>query len=481
MNKNIYIIFFVSVSCLSWSATLTAAKTSEKSQPNILLISIDDLNDWVGVLKGHPQAKTPNIDALASQGVLFTNAHCQAPVCTSSRASLVTSKLPSSTGSYFLRPHLGRRAKGKTLAEDFKRRGYKTMNVGKVYGGGEKLYYDEYGGSFGHFGPTPRSTINGPGNHKLWDWGAYPDKDSKMPDIKIANWAIQKLKAKHDKPFFLSVGFLRPHVPMTVPAKWFDMFPLEEVQLPETIADDRNDLPEYAKNLTIGIPAPRHKWMVEKKQWKKAVQAYLACVAFVDHCVGLVTKALEESEHVNNTIVVLFSDHGFHLGEKGRWAKRSLWEESTRVPLIVKGFGFEPAVCHKPANLMDIYPTLLDMCGYPTNEELDGTSLKPLLHKPDMEWNQVAITSFGPKNHTVRTEHFRYIEYSDGSNELYDHRKDPNEWYNVVDKEEYKDIVSQLKDRLPKTNAPNLKGASNGLKAYHEAERIAGLVKATKK
>jgi len=472
-------IGLVSLFAIGGGPAIAAETAAAASKPNVLLIAIDDLNDWVAVLGGHPQAKTPHIDALARRGVLFHNAHCQAPVCTPSRASLVTGLLPSTTGLYFLQPHIPASAEARksvTLAERFAAEGYRTLGVGKIYGGGDGKNFQEYGGSMGGFGPRPKTKLNYPIGHPLWDWGEFPSRDDQMPDMQIADWAIERLKQKHDKPFFLAVGFYRPHVPLYVPAKWFKEHPLEAVKLPATKNDDRADLPDYAKRLTIGHPAPRHEWFLENDQWKRAVQSYLASSTFVDHCVGRVLKALRESPHAKNTIVVLFSDHGWHLGEKQRWAKRSLWEDSTRVPLVIALPGdaeaSQPRICRRPVGLIDIYPTLLDLCGAAPDKAHEGHSLRPLLADPAAAWPHAAITTFGRGNHTVKGDRFRYIRYVDGSEELYDHESDPHEWNNLAADPKLAEVKKRLAEFLPKNERPIMKRhGSSGLKAYLDAEK----------
>ena len=453
----------------------------QKPAPNVVLIAVDDLNDWVGALGGHPQAKTPNIDRLAARGMLFRNAHCQAPVCSPSRASLATGRLPSSTGMYFLTPSLAQEPSLQgcvTLTQRFAAEGYATYGVGKIHHGNERPFFQDYGGGMGGFGPRPKQKLSYPIGHPLWDWGAYPESDAQMPDTRVADWAIERLQRPHAAPFLLAVGFYRPHVPMYAPKPWFDLHPREATALPEVFADDRSDLSAYAKQLTIGLPAPRHSWFVEERQWQHAVQAYLASVSFVDACVGRVLDALEQSPHADNTIVVLFSDHGFHLGEKQRWAKRSLWETSTRVPLIIAAPQRAPGACAQPVSLLDIYPTLLDLCLVEPDAALDGHSLKPLLQDPEAAWPHHAITTFGPGNHAVRSRDWRYIRYGDGSEELYDHRSDPNEWHNLTaiadPPADLAEVLAAHRRALPKADAPVRAGAekSSGYRAFAEAERL---------
>ena len=351
------------------AAGVPFARAGEEQKPNILLIAIDDLNDWIGCLGGHPQAKTPNLDRLAARGVLFSNAHCQSPVCNPSRASMMTSLYPATSGIYFLSPDLSESpvaTKNSLLPKRFQEDGYYVTAAGKLFHGGQNAkYLPNYGGNFGGFRPLPKKKLTTYPGHPLWDWGAYPEKDEEMPDHKIAAWGVEQLQKKHDKPLFLATGFYRPHVPQFAPQKWFDIFPIDEVQLPATAKDDLDDLPPYAVNLTrLKHVSPTHEWVLENEEWKPLVQSYLACVSFVDAQAGKVLDALEKSNYKDNTYIVLYSDHGFHLGEKDRWAKRSLWEDSTQVPMMIIGPGIAKGkVCTKPVELLDIYPTLLELAG----------------------------------------------------------------------------------------------------------------------
>lgn len=465
------LFMLLALMCLLCASTLTT-HAAEKQPPNVLLISIDDLNDWIGCIGGHPQALTPNMDALAKRGVLFTNAHCQSPVCNPSRASMMSSLYPETTGVYFLNPDLSQSpaTKGSTLLpERFVQEGYHFTAAGKLmHGGQNQKYLPNYGGSFGGFGPRPKNKICPYPGHPLWDWGIYPDKDELMPDHQIASWGIERLKQKHDKPLFLGVGFYRPHVPQFAPKKWFDKFPIDEVQLPVTAKNDLDDLSPYAINLTrLKHVAPTHEWVLEQDQWKPLVQSYLACVNFVDAQVGRVLKALDESEYKDNTIVVLYSDHGFELGEKERWAKRSLWENSTRVPMIIVGPGIEGGrVCNRPVELIDIYPTLLDLTGLKADANHEGQSLVPLLKDVKADWRHPARTSFGPGNVAIATDGYRYIRYHDGSEEFYDHAKDPHELTNVISEAAYKSKIEAHRAHLPASYYPILGKGSTGHKAF---------------
>ncbi|WP_404305157.1 sulfatase [Neorhodopirellula lusitana] len=442
-------------------------------RPNVLLISIDDLNDWVGCLGGHPQAITPNIDRLASLGTLFENAHCQSPVCNPSRASMMTGRYPHSTGIYFLSPDLKQAPalKGvKTTPEVFAANGYETMATGKLFHSGDRRFFDRYQPS-GGFGPTPAEKISQPHGHPLWDWGAYPEEEDLMPDMKAARWAADQLSAQHDKPFFMGVGFYRPHVPMYAPQKWFDLHPLADIQLPLVRDNDRDDLSQYAVDLTnLKHVSPTHDWVTKAGQWKHAVQAYLASVSFADHCLGIVLDALQSSDYADNTIVVLFSDHGFHLGEKQRWAKRSLWEDGTRVPIIISAPSYKANQrTNQPVELIDLFPTLLELANLPTDHSQQGQSLVPLLVNPNQEWRHPAVTSFGIGNIAIRSTRYRFIQYLDGSRELYDHDTDPHEWNNLATNPEYASIIAQHARHLPPNQQPVLPGKSTGHQAYEAA------------
>ncbi len=449
-------------------------------RPNVLFISIDDLNDWTGSLGGHPQALTPNLDRLASRGTLFTNAHCQAPVCQSSRASLMTSRYPHQSGIYFLNPDLDGApalAGVKTIPERFADEGYEIIAGGKLFHNQDNARIfgkvGTYAGNFGVFGPFPQEKISEPFGGRLWDWGAFPDRDEDMPDHQLAQWAIRQLELERSEPFFLNVGFHRPHVPMYAPKKWFDLFPLDEVLLPQTADDDRDDLPVYGKNLTtLEHIAPTHQWMLDNGEWHHAVQSYLASIAFVDHCLGMVLDALEASPHRDNTIVVIFSDHGFHLGEKQRWAKRTLWEDGVRVPLIISTpQSRNQARSNQPVGLIDIYPTLVELCGLEADAGLQGRSLAPLLVNPHADWDRPILSTYGPGNHAVRSERYRYIRYLDGSEELYDHYNDPHEWQNLASNPAFVAIKAEHAKWIPLAQDEHaiLGANSTGHKAYEAA------------
>ncbi len=429
-------------------------------KPNVLFIAIDDLNDWTGCLGGHPQAQTPNIDNLARRGVLFSNAHCAAPACNPSRAALMTGIRPSTSGVYH-NPQPWRESPvlkdAVSLTQYFMSHGYTAVGGGKIYHGRypDPPSWDEYFPSKTKNRPPdpspPEKNINGL-NKAHFDWGPLDVPDAEMGDHTVVSWAIEQMRKKHDKPLFLACGIFRPHLPWYVPRKYFEQFPLDDIQLPEVKEDDLDDIPEIGKK--IARPQGDHKAVTEHNQWRKAVQGYLASIAFTDAQVGRLIDAFDKTAFAKNTVICLWSDHGWHLGEKLHWRKFALWEEATRniLMFVTPGGATEGAVCGRPVNLVDMYPTLVELCGLPPKKGVEGTSLVPLLEDPAREWHPT-LTTHGRGRHAVRSENWRYIRYSDGTEELYDRREDPMEWNNLAEKPEHAEIKKKLAAWLPEKNA----------------------------
>lgn len=462
----------LAISSFFLESSISAAE--KKSQPNVLFIAIDDLNDWEGCMGGHPQAQTPHMDKLAARGTLFANAHCQAPLCNSSRTSLMTGLRPTTTGVYCLQPWFRTMDKFKdhvTLPQQFKKAGYTTYTTGKIYHGGypprpqRKAEYDHWGPGAGVGARPEQKLVETPfGNHPLVDWGTFPHKDEDKGDWKVASWAVEQLEAAPDEPFFMSVGFFLPHVPCYATQKWFDLYPPDDLIMPNVPADDRADVPHFSWYLYWYLPEVRLSWLKQQNQWKPLVRAYLASVSFVDSQVGRVLDALEATGKADNTIVVLWSDHGWHLGEKDISGKNTLWHESTRVPLIFAGPGVEQgAVCKQPAELLDIFPTLIDLCDLDERTDLEGHSLLPQLQNHEAQRKWPAITTHNPGNHSVVTDRWRYIHYADGSEELYDIINDPDEWENVADDPQFAKIKGELQKWYPRKDAPPAPGSKSRL------------------
>ena len=468
--------FLLILSAAACVASLMAPVVATAA-PNVLFIAVDDLNDWVGPLGGHPQVKTPHLDALAARGTTFTNAHCQAPLCNPSRASLLTGLRPSTTGIHGLTPGVRNVERTKnvvTLPQHFRAAGYHAAAFGKIFHDGslgpkERAAEFDVWGTSGK-GTRPAKKFSPPtpgGNHPAMDWGPFPDRDEDTVDYDIASAAIAHLKQlPKDKPFLLSVGFRLPHVPCFAPQKWFDLYPDATLIMPPVKDDDRADTPAFSWYLHWKLPEPRLSWLKESKQWRPLVRAYLASVSQMDSQVGRVLAALKESGHEEDTVVVLWSDHGWHLGEKGISGKNTLWDRSTRVPLIFAGPRSFAAInanqkCTQPAELLDIYPTLIDLCGLPPREGLEGRSLVPQLKDAKASREQPAITTHNQGNHAIRTENWRYIRYADGSEELYDMAADPNEWTNLAADPKHAERKKELARWLPKTDVPAAPGSAH--------------------
>ena len=449
------------------------------AQPNVLLIAVDDLNAWAGFMGGHPNAATPNMDVLARRGSVFLNAYCQAPICGPSRASLMTGLYPHTTGIY---GHINDRdirlvneatVEAIFLPEYFRRHGYETLGVGKLFHQhAPNSVFDVSGGREAGFGPKPADPMNWKAESTQTDWGPFPATNEEMPDYRSAEWAIKQLQQERDKPFLLAVGFLRPHVPWHVPQEWFERHPLDKIQTPPYLPSDFEDIPILAAAVNAAPMMPTAEWAIEHDEWREITQAYLACVSFVDHCIGMVLEGLEESPYADNTIVVLWSDHGYQLGEKNRFAKHALWREATRVPMIIAGPNL-PArqQISQPAGLIDLYPTLIELCQLPPNDCLEGKSLVPLIRNPALEASSPALTAYGRGNFAISSERFRYLRYEDGSEELYDLLTDPNEWNNLADYDQFQEIKSRLREFIPEHEAAWARDSSNPITDYFDKQK----------
>jgi len=461
-------------------SVLTSMAGGGGSKPNVLMIAIDDQNDWIGCMGGHPQVKTPNLDALAARGTLFMNAHCQAPLCNPSRSSLLTGMRPSTTGIYGLAPGIRDVASLKehvTLPQALHQLGYFTFTCGKIYHDGSckpkdrAAEFDVWGAAPGKTKPDkPIANLSIAGRHPAMDWGIFPEHDKDAADWKIADAAMTQMQSvPKDKPWFNAAGFRLPHVPCYAPQKWFDLYPLETLVLPPVKEDDRADLPRFADYMHWKLPEPRLKTLRDLNEWKPLVRAYLASVSFMDSQVGRVMDALSKSGQLDNTIIVVWSDHGWHLGEKSITGKNTLWERSTRVPFIWAGPGVSKgAKCTKPVELLDVYPTLLELCGAPKRDELEGHSLVPQLKDSGAAREFPAITTHNQNNHSIRTEKWRYIHYADGSEELYDESADPNEWKNLAGDSNFHTVKQDLAKWLPKINTHAVPGSASRILTYDD-------------
>ena len=443
---------------------------SASAAPNVLFIAIDDLNDWIGCLGGHPQTKTPYLDALAERSVLFTNAHCPAASCNPSRTAVMTGIAPHRSGLY----ENGQRMRdvlpeATLLPQYFRDHGYWAGGSGKM------LHYfidarswDTYFPPKAGEDPFPRTLYpnprplslprGGPWQYVETDWGPLQATDEEYGgDYLVAEWVSEQLSRPQDKPFFLACGIYRPHEPWFAPAKYFEPFPLGEIKLPPGFReDDLDDLPPAGKRRG---PNRYFAHIRAHKQWKQGIQGYLASIHFADAMLGRVLDALAKGPHADNTIIVLWSDHGWHLGEKQHWQKFSAWRACSRVPLIVHvppklcaklPAGTNPARCDRPVDLLALYPTLLELAELPPNPRADGPSLVPLLRSPQAEWPHVALTHLGePGSFGLSAQRFRYIHYANGDEELYDIATDPFEWTNLAPNPEYSPVLQRSRARVP--------------------------------
>jgi choline-sulfatase len=453
-------------------AAAATAQTSGKPRPNVLFLSVDDMNDWVGCLGGYPGVRTPNIDRLAKRGVLFSNAHCASPLCNPSRTALLTGMRATTTGVYnneqWWRPAL---PNAVTMPMYFRQNGYHAAGAGKVFhhvaGFNPPDQWDEFELQIfddpwyrrAEWYPWVRKIPAPPGHpfnglHNFqgeFDWGVLDQPESAYGDANAVAWAGEFLKRKHSKPFFLAVGLWHPHIPMFAPQSYFDMY--KDPRMPEVPENDLDDVPPVGQKLAA-FRRDEHKRIVAEGKWKEAVRAYLASISFADALIGRMLNSLDQSAYGRNTIIVFWSDNGWHLGEKQHWHKSTLWERSTRVPLIVSGPGTAHAGTprRQPANLLDLYPTLVEMCGLPPHSGLDGESLVPLLRDPKAR-RKPTVSTYEPGNHAVIDERWRYIRYHDGGEELYDRIEDPNEWRNLAGDPKHNPVKRDLAQWMPKTNA----------------------------
>jgi arylsulfatase A-like enzyme len=439
------------------AGSLCAAEPPKPSaRPNVLMIAVDDLNHWVGYLGRNRQTSTPNIDRLAARGLRFSRSYCAAPVCNPSRTALLTGMRPATTGAYdnrddwrtVVRPEL-------TLLTTFRQAGYYVAGAGKIYHGGfdRRSEWDDY---LKREGPDPTPTGDrGVGGIKFapLDCG-----DDDMREARIVGYGIEQLKRRHERPFFLTIGLHKPHMPWNVPQKYFDLHPLASIELPPTKADDLADVPR--EGVRMADPEGDHATMLASGRWKEAVQAYLAAVSYADAMIGRLLDALEASPFRDNTIVVLWGDHGWHLGEKEHWRKFALWEEATRAPLIwvVPGLTNANSLCERTVDFMTIYPTLCDLAGIPIPTHVEGQSILKLLTDPQAPWDTPALTTYKFNNHAVRSEGWRYIRYADGSEELYDESQDPYEWTNLAGREDLAAKKAELAKLMPIKNADAIGG-----------------------
>ena len=486
-------IIFSSLIALSTFVLADGPAKEKSTRPNVLFIACDDMNDWVGFLGGHPDTLTPNMDRLAKRGIVFNRAYCASPICGPSRASVLTGLKPETSGVYNNQgTYIDFVPDAVTLPKHFKNNGYLVMGAGKInhaMGCVVPDNYHEFGPDAGAIGgpftweelnmnpgkyvkrkdiagvsdniksgitkniyPGKEiergslkatlplngidNTIDRPANgYNTFDWGPVSVTDNEMPDGMMASWAEEKLKRNYTVPFFMAVGFYRPHQPWYAPAKYFKPFEGRQLALPPTIQNDLGDCGKAAKQYSHYPWSGSFATVQKHKQWQDAMRGYLSSIHFVDAQVGRLLDALDASPYTDNTIVVLWSDHGWELGEKEHWGKHSPWEGSMRVPMVIvppKSSKLPAGKSEAFASLLDLYPTLADMCGLEVSPALDGKSLKPVISGKKKNVRDHIVTTLGRSTFCIRKGDMKLIRYYDGSEELYDLKADPNEFTNII-------------------------------------------------
>jgi arylsulfatase A-like enzyme len=480
-HKFIFFLLLSVASIISYaqstqSAQDEVAKYKSKGY-NVLFVAIDDLNDWVGCLGGNSQVKTPNIDRFAKEnGIVFNKAYSPSSVCCPSRSALLTGKRVASTGVYGNGQNLKDALKARnivTLPEYFGQHGYYTLSAGKVF----HKHPTAKGLDEGQWAFQEFARPGGSDEGKLWEqtppkvdgikaggtdfaWGATKAPVEKTKDYVACKWAADQLQRDFDgKPFFLALGIAKPHLPWIVPQQFYDLYPLDKVIPVALKSDDLKDIVDQ-NGKQLFKPDARFELADKANMHKEVQRAYMANISYVDYCLGVLFEGLDKSKYANNTVVMIWGDHGWHLSEKMKYGKTDLWEESARVPFIVSvpGVTTPNAKTEGVVNLLDMYPTLIELCGLPKNAENEGISFAPLLKNPKMNWNTPTLTTYQYKNHSLTDGRYRYTWYggrANGAEELYDHSIDPLEHNNLASNSKYKEIIKDFQKHLPIQNEPN--------------------------
>lgn len=482
MKKILYVVAIMAI-LMSCKTKEVEIKNESKEKLNVVYIAVDDLNRWIGALGG--QAKTPNIDKLASQGMLFTNAHCVVPACNPSRVGVLTGLRPETTGQYTNAGNFREKpgnANRITMPQYLSANGYETVAVGKIFHHprgkgkdphpfsddiswdyqyknnvgttGHKLYLDEFNQAKWLKGAMRKEGAGKTGASyisKFGVWGPIPNKKEETADYQNAVFSADYLSQKHNKPFFLACGIFRPHSPQLAPQEFFDLYPLENIKMHDLPENDMDDIPEHIRK-NFSTEFVNH--VKNKGELRNAVQGYLASVSFADACIGKLLDGLENGPNKDNTIVVLWTDHGWQLGHKNRWEKFSLWDIATNTPLIIKHPKKQIASkrVHQPVSLLDLYPTVMDFLDIKKPKDLEGVSLAPFIENEIYQRPEPAIITFEEGNQSVRKDGLNYIRYKNGTEELYDHTKDKMEYTNIINDENYSEKKEALGKWLDKIN-----------------------------
>ena len=447
------------------------------SKPNVLFLAVDDMNDWIGRLGTTPHALTPNINKLAARGVNFSNAHTAGVFCAPSRAAIFSGQYASTTGCYTTPNYFVSHPEIDALQMSFASAGYTTLGAGKLFHhpegaidqrGWTKFFLrneiqrksgwplDSWSRETPVPQPFPNSVYNRGQKFKaglFLEWGAIPnDKEEEMADTIRVNWTVGQLQKKHDRPFFLGCGLYAPHFPNYCPQKYFDLYDPTKIKMPPMQDDDLDDLPPKILKQRENRKRLHHEKLVNMGAMDDAIHGYLACISYADAMLGRVLDALDSSPYAENTIVVFWSDHGYHHGEKGQWGKHTLWERTSNVPFIWAGPGVaKGSTSDVTVSLIDMYPTFVEMCGLSQPDQpLEGKSLASTLGNPSLAKDRtVYLPYMKPREYAVFNRDWRYIRYGEDGEELYNLREDPNEWNNVASEPRYAEVMAELRKSAP--------------------------------
>ena len=449
----ILIVFLFSMSFLTDCTTKQTAEEQIEPKTNVLMIVVDDLNDWIGTLKGHRQTITPNIDSLSKKATVFRRAYCTSPMDNVSRSSLLTGVSPYTLGTYNNETWVKDSVETmgiKFLPEYLKSNGYETIAIGNIFNAPLNLKSSSDTSSWSEVIELIQRQKKVQQKVKLagakakflenFGWGKNMHANE---DIVSSRSVEEFLSEQREKPFLLACGISKPHLPWVTPEEFMKKFEASQIQTPKVLENDLADLPSGAKKI---ISKSVHNQLTKSNQWNAAVAAYLGSVNYADHCVGLILDALEKSPHADNTVVILLGDNGFHLGEKSHWANESLWERATHIPLIIKVPGQKPSRNKSVVSLLDVYPTILEILDIRKPDFLEGNSLFPLIENSDSTWNRSVKTYLSDQDYAIRDKQYRFIHYSDGSMELYDHFTDPHEWNNHATDIQFSSILDKYKN-----------------------------------
>ncbi len=452
------------VGLASTSCVTTLVKSAGK-RPDVLFIAIDDMNDWTTLFNPKNPIKTPNIVRLARRGMFFSKAYCAAPACNPSRTAILTGYQPTTSGCYDNGDGgqwWKKMPDAVTLPQYFRNHGYLAKGAGKIFHHGWSMGDDPRGTehSWDDFqklvpprrvGKNHNGYTSGPLSDVEYDWGEHEEK---MVDEDMFEKVSSFMEQKRDKAMFLAAGIFKPHLPFYAPPEVFKKYPFDEMQLPPMKKNDLDDVPAIGREMAhrehFIFANTTAKPENDPGSLKKMVQCYQSAADFADRMVGRLLDKLDTTGKTDNTIIILWADHGYHLGDKESCVKFTLWEKANHVPFIIVAPGVTKpgSRCDRPVGLIDIYPTLLDLVGLPQKKDVDGTSLVPLLKNPTQKWHP-ALMTMGKGNHAVRSDRWRYIRYSDGSEEFYDHSKDSWEWTNLAGRPEYAQVIAEHKKWLP--------------------------------